>query len=81
MAYESLQYKKHTKIDTIRDTYAKTVTTSRKSDGSHHRGYRGETCSELPVALENSILTISFSTNRRVSQLDNRIAGTNPQTH
>ena len=81
MAYESLQYKKHTKIDTIRDTYARTITTSTKSDDSHHRGYRGETCIAPSVALEDSILTSSFSKNRRLSQLDNRLAGTNPQTH
>ena len=39
MAYESLQYKQHTQIDTTRDTYARTLITSIKSDDSHHPGY------------------------------------------
>ena len=81
MAYKSLQYKEHTKIDTIRDTYARIVTTISKSDDSHHRGFGGETQIALCVALDDSILPISFSKNRRISQLDNRIAGNNPQTH
>ena len=83
MAYESLQYKKHIKIDTIRDSYARTVTSSTKSDDRHYRyrEYRRETSNAPSVALEDSMLTISFSKNRRISQLDNRIAGTNPQTH
>ena len=62
MAYESLQYKKHIKIDTIRDSYARTVTSSTKSDDSHfpYREYRRETSDAPSVALEDSMLTISF---------------------
>ena len=81
MAYKSLQYKEYAKIDTIRDTYARIVTTFTKSNDSHHRGFRGETRISPCVALDDSILTISFSKTRRISQLDNRIASTNPQTH
>ena len=51
-----------------------------KSNDSHRRRDWGEICIAPDTALEDGLITISFSKNRCVSQLDNGIAGTNRQT-